>query len=173
MNEHSAYTVLPPLVHLLITHTSFMCQSNTFSRGLSFPVISRPVSSSFSSRHCLFQNTYLLIFYTPGHATLYSCAGCSLHTAIQSSGNVEAEIPLALRASVLVPSSPQEGGAFCNSPKGTVWAGGDPALASPHSGTQHPPQTDRAETHLSFLERARKERAVSPELGTEFSYVSI
>ena len=35
MNEHSVYTVLTPFIHLLITHTSVMCQSHPFSGRLS------------------------------------------------------------------------------------------------------------------------------------------
>lgn len=54
MSEHSAYTALPPLAHLLIIHTSFMCQSNAFSRKLSFLIISRRLSSFFSRSQCLY-----------------------------------------------------------------------------------------------------------------------
>lgn len=39
---------------------------------------------------------FFLFFYTSGHATLYSCASCSLHKVILSNGQVEAEIQLML-----------------------------------------------------------------------------
>lgn len=53
MNEHSVYTVLPQLAHLLMTHPSFMCQSDTFSSSRSFLIICRQLSS-FSSSQCLY-----------------------------------------------------------------------------------------------------------------------
>ena len=54
MNEHSVYTVLTPFIHLLITHTSVMCQSHPFSGRLS--------------------SLLLLCFCnTSGHACVHAC----------------------------------------------------------------------------------------------------
>ena len=54
MNEHSVYTALTPFIHLLITHTSVMCQSHPFSSRLSSLLTAGRLSSFFSSSRCLY-----------------------------------------------------------------------------------------------------------------------
>ena len=54
MNEHSVYTALTPFIHLLITHTSVMCQSHPFSSRLSSLLTAGRLSSFFSSSQCLY-----------------------------------------------------------------------------------------------------------------------
>ena len=54
MNEHSVYTALTPFIHLLITHTSVMCQSHPFSGRLSSLLLAGQLSSFFSSSQYLY-----------------------------------------------------------------------------------------------------------------------
>lgn len=88
MNEHSVYTVLPQLAHLLMTHPSFMCQSDTFSSSRSFLIICRQLSS-FSSSQCLYQNTG--VCFTPLAVLPCRTVSWSLHKVMLSSGHVAAE----------------------------------------------------------------------------------
>lgn len=141
MNEHSAYTVLTPLDHLLITHTSFMCQSNAFSSRPSFPIISRPLSSCFSSNYFLY---YKIIFFCTHLAmppcTVVQVVHCTRSACPMGKWRLKSNLCITCQAPPGTHSSPLKGGTFCNSSKGTVWASDDPAFTSPHGSTQHPSQ---------------------------------
>lgn len=147
--------LLPFLLHLPIcwlpTHPSCVSQISSLGGFLS-PIISRLLSPSLAVP--LLEDDFFFFFFifTPLAMPPCSCASRSPKQLILSNGQVEAETQFALHSPdpSWCTSSPLEGDTFCNSPKGTVWARGDPVLASSHYCIQHPSQRPMEKILIKF-----------------------